>query len=71
MHSCWESLCSAKAIIENPAYAGLTGNPMCLTLLTHVLRKSLKENGLAVKIALDTVSLTRCLCTGAPVIHLS
>ncbi|CAJ1333254.1 unnamed protein product, partial [Effrenium voratum] len=26
-------------IIKNPAYVALTGNPLCLTLLVHVLRK--------------------------------
>lgn len=34
-------------ILGNPGYASLTGNPLCLNLLTHVLRKAQKDPGVA------------------------
>ncbi|CAE7350225.1 unnamed protein product [Symbiodinium sp. CCMP2592] len=46
--------------VGDPAYAGLAGNPLCLTLLVHVLRKT-EETGKVSKILTKTTMYQQAL----------
>eukprot|EP00439_Symbiodinium_sp_Y106_P056245 s2195_g7.t2 len=46
--------------VGDPAYAGLAGNPLCLTLLVHVLRKT-EETGKVAKILTKTTMYQQAL----------